>query len=178
MVENDLIEWSADHFLKWSDFKAEHNPALFEDSHSTIKYRFTWTVNSDTLDGQIVFLIENIALFVEFYPLLSSVRNAHATNDLLKHEQGHFDLAELTKNENLEKLQNKFYKKEFLTRGKNEDQRKQFAKEDSGKMIASEIELLEKLLDTQRQKYDEDTNFGQNFEKKSEYNLIFNKLRL
>ena len=109
---------------------------------------------------------------------MSSVRNAHTTNDLLKHEQGHFDLAELTKNENLEKLQNKFYKKEFLTRGKNEDQRKQFAKEDSGKMIASEIELLEKLLDTQRQKYDEDTNFGQNFEKKSEYNLIFNKLRL
>jgi hypothetical protein len=45
-------------------------------------------------------------------------------------------------------------------------------------MIASEIEILEKLLDTQRQKYDEDTNFGQNFEKKLEYHLIFNKLRL
>ena len=178
MVETDFIEWSADHFLKWSDFKAEHHSAIFEDSHSTIKYRFTWTVNSDTLDGQIVFLIENITLFVEFHPLLSSVRNVYATDDLLKHEQGHFDLAELTKNENLEKLQNTFYKKEFLTRGKNEDQRKQFAKEDSGKMIASEIEILEKLLDKQHQKYDEDTNFGQNLEKESEYELIFNKLRL
>lgn len=177
MAENDLIEWSPGYFLKWSDFKAEHNPSIFEDSRSTIKYRFTWTVNSDTFDDEIVFLIENIELFVEFYPLLSSVRHTHATDDLLKHEQGHFDLAEMTKNENIEKLQNKFYKKEFLTRGKNEDQRKQFAKEDSGKMIASEIETLEKLLDDKRRKYDDDTDFGQNLEKESEYCQIFNKLR-
>jgi hypothetical protein len=33
-------------------------------------------------------------------------------------------------------------------------------------------------LDKQHQKYDEDTNFGQNLEKESEYELIFNKLRL
>jgi len=177
MVENDLIEWSSDYFLKWSDFKAEHNPSIFEDSHSTIKYRFTWTVNSDSFDDEIIFLIENIELFVEFYPLLSSVRSTCTTDSLLKHEQGHFDLAEITKNENIEKLRNKFYKKEFLTRGKNEEQRKQFAKEDSGKLIISEIENLEKLLDSQRKKYDEDTDFGQNIEKELEYLQIFNKLR-
>jgi len=178
MSENYAVVWSKDSFLTWSDFKAESNPATFEDSHSVIKYRYTWTVNSVQIKNQILFFIENIQISIDFHPVLSWVRVSQTSDDLLKHEQGHFDLAELVKRENIEKLQNIFYEKEFPTRGKNEEQRKQFAKEDSGKMIASEIEKLEQLLSQRRQEYDEETNFGQNFEKQSEYNLIFDKLRL
>ena len=178
MSENNVLVWSNDSFLKWSDFNAESNPAVFEDSHSIIKYRYTWTVNSEKIENQIVFFIENIQLSVDFHPVLSWVRTLQINDDLLKHEQGHFDLAELIKRENLEKLQNKFYKKQFPTRGKNEEQRKQFAKEDSGKMIAMAVEKLEEILSQRRQKYDEQTNFGQNLEKQLEYNLIFDKLRL
>jgi len=178
MSENDILVWSNDSFLRWSDFNAESNPAAFEDSHSIIKYRHTWTVNSDKIGSQILFFIENIQLSVEFHPVLSWVRTLHTNDDLLKHEQGHFDLAELVKRENLEKLQNKFYKKQFPTRGKNEEKSKQFAKEDSGKMIAVEVEKLEEILSQRRQEYDEQTSFGQNLEKQSEYDLIFDKLRL
>jgi hypothetical protein len=177
MNETEPIVWSNNIFLKWSNFKAEHNPSIFEDSHSEIKLRFTWIVNSDTENNEIVFLIENISLFVDFHPLLSSFRTLEINDNLLKHEQGHFDLSELFKNENLNELQNKFYGKKFSTRGQNDDQRKQFAKEDSGKMIAIEIEKLERLLFFRRQKYDEETNFGQNQEKQLDYNLIFNNLR-
>ena len=99
------------------------------------------------------------------------------SDDLLKHEQGYFDLAELIKRENLEKLRNKFHEKQFPTRGKNDEQRKQFAKVDSGKMIAEEVEKLEEILSQRRKEYDEETNFGQNLEKQSEYNSIFDKLR-
>ena len=53
MTDNNTLEWSDDLFLKWSDFKAEDNPAVFEDSHSVIKYRFTWTVNSEMINGTI-----------------------------------------------------------------------------------------------------------------------------
>ena len=84
----------------------------------------------------------------------------------------------MIKRENLEKLQNKFYEKQFPTRGNNEEQRKQFAKEDSGKMIAEEIEKLGHILSQRLQEYDEQTNFAQNLEKQSEYNLTFDKLRL
>jgi len=84
----------------------------------------------------------------------------------------------LIKRETLEKLQNKFHEKQFSTRGKNEEQRKQFAKEDSGKMIGVEVERLEEILSQKRQEYDEQTNFGQNLEKQSEYNSIFDRLRL
>ncbi len=178
MSDINVLVWSNDFFLRWSDFNAESNPATFEDSHSIIKYRHTWTINSDEIESQIIFFIKNIQISVEFYPDLSWVRTLQTNDDLLKHEQGHFDLAELIKRENLEKLQNKFYQKQFPTRGKNEDQRKQFAKEDSGRMIAIEVYKLEEILSQRRQEYDEQTNFGQNLEKQSEYNSIFDKLRL
>ena len=178
MSENNNLTWSKNSILKWSDFNAESNTAAFEDSHSVIKYRYTWTVNSDNVGSQILFFIENIQLSVEFHPVLSWVRTLQTDDDLLKHEQGHFDLAELIKRENLEKLQNKFHEKQFPTRGKNEEQRKQSAKEDSGKMIAMEVEKLEEILSQKRQEYDKQTNFGQNLAKQSEYDSIFDRLRL
>ena len=178
MSEKNVIVWSKDSFLNWSDFKAESNPAVFEDSHSVIKYHYTWTVNSDKIGNEIVFFIENIQLSVEFHPVLSWVRESQTTRELLKHEQGHFDLAELVKRENQELLQNNFYEKRFPTRGKNEEQRKQNAKEDSGNIIGKEVKKLEEILSKRRQEYDEQTKFGLNQEKQSEYNQLFEKLRL
>ena len=165
MSETDTLEWSSDYSLTWSDFKAEYNPAIYEDSHSVIKYRFTWTVNSDAIDDDILFFIENIQLFTEFHPLLSWVRPTEANDVLLKHEQGTFDLAEKINRENLKNLQNNFYEK-------------QFAKIDSGKMIVSEVKKLDELFEQQSQEYHEMTDFGQNIEKQSEYDLIFDRLRL
>ena len=177
MSENNVVVWSPKSFLDWNDFKAEPNPAIFENSHSFIKYRYTWTLKSDKLENQILFFIENIQLFAEFHSLLSWVRISLTNDELLKHEQGHFDLAELVKRENLQKIQNNFYNQHFPTRGQNEEQRKQYAKEDSGKMIAEEIEKLEQLLKQRRQEYDEQTDFGENAEKQLEYDSIFSKLR-
>ena len=74
-------------------------------------------------------------------------------------------------------LQNTFYEKQFPTRGKNDDQCKQFAKVDSGKMIVSEIEKLNDLLDKQSQVYHKQTDYGNNKEKQSEYDISFEKLR-
>ena len=60
MNQSDVIEWSKNYFLNWSDFHAELNPASVEDAQSTIKYRCAWTVNSTTIEKQIQFFIENI----------------------------------------------------------------------------------------------------------------------
>ncbi len=177
MGNPDVLEWQKNSLLSWSDFKAESNPAVFEDSHSVIKYRFTWTVNSDKINDQIVFLIEDIRLFVEFHSLLSWIRLSESSDVLLGYEQGNFDLAELIMRENLEELQNEFRSKTFLTRGKNEEQRKQFAKEDSGKMISSKVEKLQELYDQKRMEYQEKTNFGQNTDEQLKYNLLFEQLK-
>jgi len=177
MSENDVVEWSQNDSLTWSDFKAESNPAIFEDSRSTIKYRFTWTVNSDKLNDEIVFFIENIQLTVEFHPLLSWVRFSEASDNLLKHEQGHFDLAETIRREHVKLLENKFYEKVFPTRGQNDAQRKQFAKEDSGRMISKEVDKLTETLTKKREEYDVETNFGNNIEIELKYAKIFEKLK-
>ena len=71
MSENDAVIWSKDICLKWSDFQAESNPAIFEDSHSSIKYKFTWIIDSDKQNDKIVFLIDKIIVTVEFNPLES-----------------------------------------------------------------------------------------------------------
>ncbi|MFB5636959.1 MAG: hypothetical protein ACE5RF_00970 [Nitrosarchaeum sp.] len=176
MSQNNVITWSKDYFLTWSDFKAESNPAVFEDVHSTIKYRCTWIVNSDTVDDQIKFFIENIALIVEFHPMLSWVRQSQATSDLLKHEQGHFDLAELLRPKIVKEIQNVFYNKKFSTRGQNQEQQKQFAREDSGLMLSKEIEKWEKYLFEKQKEYDEDTNYGLLTEKQQEYDSLFEQL--
>ncbi len=178
MSQNDVVVWSDNSSLTWSDFKAESNPASYEDSHCVIKYQFTWIINSKNSENEILFSIEDIQLTTEFHSILSWVRPLQNNDSLLAHEQGHFDLAEMIKRENLEKLQKRFYEKEFPTRGKNEDQSKQFAKVDSGKMIVMEIEKLEETLSQKRQEYDEQTSFGKNLEKQLEYNSLFDKLRL
>jgi hypothetical protein len=176
MNENDVVEWSQNNSLKWSDFKAESNPAIFEDSHSTIKYGFTWIVNSDKLNEEIVFFIDDIQLTVEFHSLLSWVRLSEANDNLLKHEQGHFDLAEIIRRDYKKILENKFYDKVFPTRGKNDAQRKQFAKEDSGRMISKEVDKLTKILIKKREEYDVETNFGNNIEIQLKYAKSFEKL--
>ncbi len=174
---NEVISWSKNTFLSWNDFKAESNPAVFEDAHTTIRYGFTWVVNSKIVDEQIVFFIEDIRLFVEFHPLLSWVRISESSEELLKHEQGSFDLAELTKRENIRKLQHAFYFKHFPTRGQNVEQRKQYAKEDSGKLIGEKVNQLQQLYDEKCQKYRDETNFGQNKHAQSKYDLMFEQLK-
>ena len=177
MSESDIVEWSAQKFLSWSDFRAEANLGAYEDSHSSIKYHYTWTVTSDNVGPEIVFFIENIQLFTQFHCILSWVRPNQENPLLLNHEQGHFDLSELIKRQFIEDLQNKFRGKYYPTRGQNEDQRKQFAKEDSGKMIVAEVEKLEKTLSEKRRDYDEETEFGSNQKIQSEYDGVFAKLR-
>ena len=177
MENDDILSWSNDYFLKWSDFKAESNPSVFEDSSSHIKYHYTWIVNSDISEGKISFLIDEVKLTTQFFRHLSWIREKQFSADLLKHEQGHFDLAESLRLMITEKIQNEFQNKKFPTRGQNDEQQKQFAREDSGLMIAKELEKWSLDFSQNRIKYDEETEFGQNKEKQREYNDRFDKLR-
>ena len=176
MSENYVISWTNDSSLKWSDFKAELNPAVFEDSYSAIKYSFTWTVNSDKVNDKIVFLIDSIKIVTEFHPLLSWFRESESNDNLLKHEQGHFDLAEMLRRDHDVVFEKKFYDKVFDTRGQNEAQRKQFAKIDSGKMISNEVDKLSLILAKKRKEYDVETEYGQNTKNQTNYTNIFKNL--
>jgi len=66
--------------------------------------------------------------------------------------------------------------KVFPTRGQNDAQRKQFAKEDSGRMISNEVDKLTEILIKKREEYDVETNFGNNIEIQLKYTQSFEKL--
>ncbi len=177
MENDDIISWTKDYFLDWSDFMAESSPSKCEDSSSKIKYHHTGTVHSEISNGEIYFLIDDIKLSSQFLRHLSWVREKQASLELLKHEQGHFDLAEFLRPKITEKIQNEFKDKKFPTRGQNDDQRKQFAREDSGLMLAKELERWSYDFSQKRIKYDEETEFGHNLNKQKEYDEKFNELR-
>jgi len=177
MSQINTISWRKDYFLNWNDFQAESNTSAFEDVHSTIKFRYTWTVNSENIDNQINFFIENIVLIAEFYPSLSWVRSSQASPKLLKHEQGHFDLVEVNRNQITLQIQTLFDNKKFPTRGQNQEQQKQFARKDSGLLIANQIEKWEQYIMKKHEEYDAQTNYGQISEKQQEYDNLFDKLR-
>jgi len=178
MENDDMISWSKDYFLTWLDFKAESNSSSFEDSSSQIKYHYTWKVRSEIIDGSIYFVISDIKLFPQFLRHLSWVREKHASLELLKHEQGHFDLAESLRPIFTEKIQNELKDKKFPTRGQNEERQKQCAREDSGVMIAKELEKYFYDFSQKRIKYDQETEFGHNLHKQKEYDKKFISLRV
>ena len=74
-------------------------------------------------------------------------------------------------------VRHRFDGRAFPTRGQNEEQRKQFARSDSGRMMAGDAESLENTLEQRRQKYDADTDFGHNPKRQSEYDAVFAGLR-
>lgn len=176
MSERNLVVWSEERLLSWDDFGAESNPAVFEDSYSYIRYHYTWTVGSEETEQGILFYVENLRIHVHFHTLLSWVRESAMSDFLLVHEQGHFDLAEKTRRENIEEIQSVFYGKKFPTRGQNEEQRKQNAKEDSGAMILQEVEKLEETLSEKRKEYDSLTDFGHNQAEQQKFNQSFERL--
>jgi hypothetical protein len=172
------IKWSKHFSLKWSDFCAEFNPSSTEDALTTIKYNFNWTVDSEAVNNNVVFFIKNIRLITEFYPMLSWVRPSKATLLLLKHEQGHFDLAEFLRPMFTKKLELIFNKKLFPTKGQNQEQQKQFAREYSNILIHDEFKKLERYVLEKHKEYDLTTNYGILIEKQDAYNEIFQKLHV
>ena len=177
MEKDDILDWSKDRPLMLSDFLAESNPGEFADALSTIKYHHTWTVKSEMIDGRVHYYIDNIHLQTQFLRHLSWIREQNASQTLLKHQQGHFDLAEWFRPMITERILSKFKGKKFPTRGKNDEQKKQFAKEDSGLMILTELEKYYKDLQSLRKKYDDETEFGLNSDKQNDYDEKFFRLR-
>lgn len=218
MREPNVIGWSSDRFLRRSDFKADVNPAEFEDAYSAIRYRPQWVVgsvqsfdvcsgadsaqehgsgsdacDSDTHDenavphlhkkgmhnangGKIFFVIERIEILTEFWSFLSWMRPA-CDDELLRHQQGHFDLGELVMRKEISGIRSSLYGRRFPTRGKNEDQRKQFAKEDSALVVKPVVSKLTDIFEKMQLDYDRETENGSNAAVQSKYNDLFASLR-
>ncbi|CAM3908280.1 MULTISPECIES: hypothetical protein [Flavobacterium] len=86
-IINDSILWNKDYKIKWTDFKGA---VPFGDQG--IKK----AVSNISLNVSVIEFINEIPLLkVEVYFHMEGSWTIVNTNDVLKHEQGHFDLAEI-----------------------------------------------------------------------------------
>lgn len=178
--EIPIINWNKTRILKWSDFKKEPDHESNASASAAIGFESMPIIEHIKIRGEFKFKIKDMRLFAVFIPNLSWVmKNLSKKNSmlLLKHEQGHFDLAEEITRKSRTKAINRFQDRSLVANGKNEDA----AKKDAilqVNVMRKEIEAkLQGEFKSQETKYDDITNHGLIMSHQEEYNKRFNKLR-
>lgn len=87
MVNKPFIAWSAERPLQWSDFKGKPDNNLVEAAQTASSIEFNYETNGKDL---LKWTVE-----CKFYPEMSWSKKDKQNAQVLKHEQGHFDITEL-----------------------------------------------------------------------------------
>lgn len=177
MSANNRLEWSPLTPLKWDDFEADPHPGVYQDVQTHVGYDCTWTIQSHKKDDQLLFTIHNIRLTTRFSKNLSWVRIGAATDSLLRHAQGCFDLAENIRPRIEDMMKKEFEDRFYPVRGSNEVEHKQYSKQDSRVVLSVLSRIQSDVLSAEVAKYRERTCYGENITVQKEYNQRFARLR-
>jgi len=180
------ISWSKDYLLTWDDFQGEvrDTPETIEKSlKATSNIGLVFEIHPKIIIKKIKkkFRIEKITVKAIFNKKKSWVKKDQITfgreSILLKHEQGHFDLAEMYTKIAKYSLE-EFVKNKTYTIKENiiEDLEKT-ADDESLKITKDKIMLILEDFKKRGDKYDLDTKHGTVQEKQNEYNEKFDQLR-
>jgi hypothetical protein len=88
-TEDRKIYWNDDNQLKWSDFKGKPSAKSDITKSAATKVAIRYNISEDEDDVYII--IKSV-----FYQNLSWKKNDSLSVNLLRHEQGHFDLTEIS----------------------------------------------------------------------------------
>jgi len=179
--ELPVIIWKKTRVLRWNDFKKKPDLKSKASASSAIGFESKPFIEHIKTGNRFKFKIKDMQLNAVFIPDLSWVmKNIGKKNSksLLKHEQGHFDLAEEITRKTRTKVTNRFHDKSLVVKGKNEDLAKKYAVSQATG-IRKEIECkLQKEFKSQETRYDDKTNHGLITGYQEKYNKRFEKLRL
>lgn len=179
--ELPVIIWKKTRVLKWNDFKKKPDLKSKASASSAIGFESKPLIEHIKTGNRFKFKIRDMQLNAVFIPDLSWVmKNISKKNSesLLKHEQGHFDLAEEITRKTRTKVTNRFHDKSLVVKGENEDLAKKYAVSQATG-IRREIECkLQKEFKSQETRYDDKTNHGLIMRYQEKYNKRFEKLRL
>ncbi len=178
-VSYERIVWSKDHFLSWNDFQG--TPVLGADykvkSSIRIKYGYCYD-----FVGKSEFKFTKLNVVTYFYPKESWVKpkfrndSKEFQDQILHHEQGHFDLAEEYTRKIQPKLISKFVSKTFTFKTDGKDMEKD-ADAEAIKIIDLCFTELMKEYEKESEVYEEETYHGTISEKQHHYNKRFANLR-
>ncbi|MBG47216.1 MAG: DUF922 domain-containing protein [Pseudozobellia sp.] len=136
-AQGEIIPWSADRKLKWSDFRGTYLKTEWAvaTTASSISYRFS----TQEKEGQ---WYVNFEVGCEFYPDKSWYKPDQVDSVVLSHEQLHFDISELY----ARKLRKRLSETQFTSNIKEE--------------VKTIYQKLLKELYVFQNKYDRETNFS------------------
>jgi hypothetical protein len=178
--EFPVIIWKKARILKWSDFKKKPDHEAKASASSAIGFESKPFIEHIKTGSKFKFKIKDMQLHAVFLPDFSWVMKDISEKGrtlLLKHEQGHFDLAEEITRKTRIKTTKRFQNRTFIVKGKNEDEAKKdaiFQVTNKRRDIDSK---LQKELKSQETKYDDKTNHGLIIGYQEKYNKRFEKLR-
>lgn len=147
--DEEVISWSADRKLQWSDFKGSFFKTHWAaaTTASSISYEFS----TFEKNGQLYL---DFKVGCEFYPNKSWYRSELCDSLILSHEQLHFDIAEL----HARKMRKRLAESQFTKNIKDE--------------VKTIYKAIVKELYLFQNKYDHETNFSRDLGKQ----LIWNKM--
>lgn len=168
-VQATIIPWDEDRPLSWDDFEGE--PDEGSEYHANtgygIDFDYEYGVGENEDGCYIVFRINATAYFNK----TSSWVKGERGEDLLKHEQKHFDIAEIYKRKLIEKFEEEYEDKQFPCP---ESEGGGAPTEEEMNAEAERImsELFNEIMDEMEQKqdeYDRETDHGQNPQEQQEW---------
>ena len=175
-----LVPCKKDLILTWDDYVGliENTPQKAW-THTRLKYIHNTKLHKTKTKTK--FQITNITVTAYYNKSTSWVKpemkTRHDQAQILKHEQGHLDLAEMSARKIEYKMKKEFEGKKFTCKGKTEQEQIAFAKSESKKMLEEKWKELLPEWHNYETNYDDKTQHGMNNTAQILYDQIFDNLR-
>ena len=179
-LELSVIIWNKLRILKWDDFKRKYDSNGRGSAIAAIGFESKPIIEHIKVGSSFKFKIKEMQLNTIFIPDFSWViKNISKKNSalLLKHEQGHFDLAEEITRKTRLRTANSLRNRVFNVKGKNEYQAKKDSILRAAKIRKKIEDELQNELKSQETEYDDKTNHGLITKYQKKYDKRFEKLR-
>ena len=177
------IVWDANRKLTWDDFQGEVPKDAPEgiDAQSSVGVFSNWQTSFKCTNAgksgkrKCTVTITAPSAEARFNPNTSWVRPNARTDDLLQHEQGHFDIAEVFARKKREQM-SKFVGQSESAVADTDAEAKKAAEEKIAKKFMEVCEAITKEEDAMHHAYDTQTNHGKNKEQQEKWNEKIKKL--
>ena len=178
----DILTWDSKRKLSWEDFKGNVEEQIPHAAKTLLRLTFSYDSDYTERTTRTRATIKEVIVKANFNKTKSWVKKDRITNksvsqQLLDHEQGHFDLAYEFSIYAKETLEKKFLNTSYTFVSKNKEKKEKDEQKQARKLTKQLEKDLMKKHDLMQKKYEKDTDHGKITSKQNEYDERFAKLR-
>ena len=175
--DSSKIYWDHKIELKLENFQGEPDPNDPHDARTRSELEYYFANKNTKSKSRNKIKIVKIQVNAYFVPSQSWIRKEKLNDTnlpiILKHEQGHFDIAQQVSQNIQVKMNNTFQNRILTCNGETNEEKSNSVKP----LLQKKFDELAKEAKRLNQKYDSETNFGTNIPIQNWYNNRFSKFR-